>query len=70
MINREDLFCTRAGPAARHMVHCDYRDDEWSRRKQLVMVRLDTPGMNIGGDWDTLGMRATVSPACLLRAAW
>ena len=56
-------FCTMAGAAHRIMVHCTmdgYKDFEGY---SLALVPHDAPGLKITGDWNTLGIRGTVSPS-------
>ena len=55
-------FCSMAGAAHRCMIHCAMRGYEGVDAFQLVLMPSDTPGINIDGEWNTLGMRATVSP--------
>ena len=62
VINGRKHFCTMAGAAHRYMVHCAMRDDSGYRGLQLALVPHDAPGLQITGDWNTLGMRGTVSP--------
>jgi hypothetical protein len=61
-------FCTMAGAAFRYMVHCAMRGLESPQNLQLALVPHDHPGLRITGEWDTLGMRATVSPSVTLAA--
>ena len=63
VINGRKHFCTMAGAAHRYMVHCTLSGHDGIDGYQLALVPHDTPGIRIEGDWDTLGMRATVSPA-------
>ena len=63
VINGRKHFCTMAGAAHRILVHCGaegYHDQEGY---QLALVPSDAPGITISGEWDTLGMRGTVSPS-------
>ena len=61
-------FCTMAGAAFRYMVHCAMKGLESPQNLQLALVPHDHPGLRITGEWDTLGMRATVSPSVTLAA--
>ena len=45
------------------MVHCTLRGHAGLGGYQLALVPIGTSGMTITGEWDTLGMRATVSPS-------
>ena len=55
-------FCTMAGAAFRYMVHCNVDGYDGPQGYQLVLIPKDTPGIQVTGGWNTLGMRATVSP--------
>jgi alkylation response protein AidB-like acyl-CoA dehydrogenase len=68
VIDGEKHFCTMAGAAHRYMVHCAMRGVDSPRNLQLALVPHDHPGLRITGEWDTLGMRATVSPSVSLAA--
>ena len=63
VINGEKHFCTMAGAAYRSMVHCTMRGYTGLQGYQLALVPIGVAGMTISGQWDTLGMRATVSPS-------
>ena len=60
-------FCSMAGAAHRNMVHCDMDGAGDGDGFQLVLVPTGTAGMEISGDWNVLGMRATVSPTVEFR---
>lgn len=66
VITGEKHFCTMAGAAHRYMVHCAVQGVESPHNLQLALVLHDNPGLRITGEWDTLGMRATVSPSVTL----
>jgi alkylation response protein AidB-like acyl-CoA dehydrogenase len=68
VIDGEKHFCTMAGAAHRYMVHCAMQGLESPQNLQLALVQHDHPGLRITGEWDTLGMRATVSPSVALTA--
>lgn len=68
VIEGEKHFCTMAGAASRYMVHCAMRGVASPQNLQLALVPHDHPGLTITGEWDTLGMRATVSPSVKLAA--
>ncbi len=57
-------FCTMAEGASHYMVWCAV-DGQTDMAKALLqaVVPADTPGITTDGKWDTLGMRATVSPS-------
>ena len=63
VINGEKHFCTMAGVAHRSMVHCTMRGYGGLDGYLLALVPIDAVGMTITGQWNTLGMRATVSPS-------
>ena len=65
VVNGVKHFCSMAGAAHRNMVHCDMEGA--GDGFQLVLVPSGTAGMEIGGEWNVLGMRATVSPTVTLR---
>ncbi len=67
VINGVKHFCSMAGAAHRNMVHCDTEGSRDGDGFQLVLVPSGTPGMDIGGEWNVLGMRATVSPTVTFR---
>ena len=66
VIDGQKHFCTMAGAAHRYMVHCAMKGIAGPRNVQLALVPHDHPGLKITGEWDTLGMRATVSPSVTL----
>ena len=59
-------FCTMSGGAHRYMIHCSSGHQDPLESQWLALIPHDTPGIEQIGDWDTLGMRATVSPAMRL----
>ena len=63
VINGEKHFCTMAGAAHRSVVHCTMRGYVGLDGYLLALVPIDAVGMKITGQWNTLGMRATVSPS-------
>jgi alkylation response protein AidB-like acyl-CoA dehydrogenase len=63
VMNGPKHFCTMAGACHRAMVHANIPDKDGSRRTIMVMVPTRAQGIAITGEWDTLGMRGTVSPA-------
>ena len=63
IINGPKHFCTMAGSCFRAMVHANMPDTQGNRRTIMVMVPTGSEGLKITGEWDTLGMRGTVSPA-------
>ena len=63
VINGRKHFCTMAGAAHRYMVHCTMQGHDGLAGYQLALVPSDATGLQISGEWDTLGMRATVSPS-------
>jgi alkylation response protein AidB-like acyl-CoA dehydrogenase len=61
-INGKKIFASLAGAAHYYGVLCTEAKPELSMRDTLYMaVPADTPGLEVVGDWDPLGMRATVS---------
>ena len=63
VINGRKHFCTMAGAAHRILIHATMAALDDEDKPQLAVVPNDIPGMTITGDWNTLGMRATVSPS-------
>jgi alkylation response protein AidB-like acyl-CoA dehydrogenase len=66
VINGVKHFCTMSGGAHRYMIHCSSGDDDPVESQWLALLPHDSSGIEQIGDWDTLGMRATVSPAMRL----
>ena len=66
-INGVKHFCSMAGAAHRNMVHCDMEGSSDGDGFQLVLVPSGTAGMETSGEWNVLGMRATVSPTVTFR---
>lgn len=67
VINGVKHFCSMAGAAHRNMVHCDVEGSRDGAGLQLVIVPSGAAGMEISGEWNVLGMRATVSPTVTFR---
>ncbi len=63
LVNGRKHFCTMAGAAHLCLVHCSMSGYDQFDGYTLALIPHDTEGMEISGEWDTLGMRATVSPA-------
>ena len=66
VINGVKHFCTMSGGAHRYMIHCSSGADDPLESQWLALLPHDSSGIEQIGDWDTLGMRATVSPAMKL----
>ena len=66
VINGTKHFCTMSGGAHRYMIHCSSGAGDPLETQWLALLPHGTPGIEQIGDWDTLGMRATVSPAMQL----
>ena len=66
VINGVKHFCTMSGGAHRYMIHCSSGDGDALDSQWLALLPHDAPGIEQIGGWDTLGMRATVSPAMQL----
>lgn len=62
IVNGVKHFCTMAGAAHRYMVHCAMQGYEGVEAFQPVLLPSDALGIKIHGEWNPLGMRATVSP--------
>lgn len=66
VINGVKHFCTMSGGAHRYMIHCSSGAEDPLESQWLALLPHGTAGIERTGDWDTLGMRATVSPAMTL----
>ena len=66
VINGVKHFCTMSGGAHRYMIHCSSGHEDPLESQWLALLHHDAEGIQQIGDWDTLGMRATVSPAMQL----
>ena len=66
VINGVKHFCTMSGGAHRYMIHCSSGAEDPLESQWLALLPHDSPGIEQMGGWDTLGMRATVSPAMSL----
>ncbi len=62
-LNGRKHFCTMAGATHRSIVHCTMEGYDKVGGYILALVPETTAGVKIVGEWDTIGMRATVSPA-------
>jgi len=61
-INGKKIFASLAGAANYYGVLCtEDRADRTMRDTLYLAVPADTPGLEVTGDWDPLGMRGTVS---------
>ena len=65
-INGVKHFCTMSGGARRYMIHCNAGNGDGLESQLLALLPHDASGIEQIGDWNTLGMRATVSPAMKL----
>ena len=64
IINGVKHFCTMAGAASYMQVFCSLGgSDDMANNAMLILVPADSPGLSITSGWNTLGMRATVSPS-------
>jgi alkylation response protein AidB-like acyl-CoA dehydrogenase len=61
------IFASLAGAAQRYNITCQSPGEDFVR---LLSVPADTAGVTIVGDWDPLGMRATVSRTLLFEDAF
>ena len=67
VIDGQKHFCTMAGGAYRYMVHSTMDGHSGIEGYQLALIPHDVSGLEITGDWNTLGMRGTVSPSVSFR---
>gem|GEM_PF-135612 len=75
VINGLKHFSTMAGACQWAMVHCNFKNSDNKRMLTHAIVPTDSPGITISPEWDTLGMRGTVSPVvtfkgCLVKKEW
>ena len=62
MVNGRKFFVSLAGAAPYYATPAIRLGDEpWLERTLYLQVAKDTPGVTFQGDWDPMGMRATVS---------
>ena len=67
VINGIKHFCTMAGGAHRYMIHCNAQNTtDPLGSQQLALIPHDVAGLSQLDEWDTLGMRGTVSPSMKL----
>jgi alkylation response protein AidB-like acyl-CoA dehydrogenase len=70
IVNGKKIFASLSGAADYYGVLCTGRGEgeEASRRNTLyIAIPASAPGVSVTGDWDPLGMRATVSRTLLLK---
>src|SRR5436309_12363473 len=70
VVNGKKIFASLSGAADYYGILCTERPtgEEASRRNTLYLaVPANAPGVSVVGDWDPLGMRATVSRTLLLK---
>ena len=64
VIQGQKTFCTMVGAASYYGIWCSLDgSDDMGSSMVFALVPADTPGLKVLGDWNTLGMRGTVSPA-------
>jgi len=67
VINGVKNFCTMSGGAHRYMIHCNAQNtDDPVDSQQLALIPHDVAGLSQLDEWDTLGMRGTISPSMKL----
>lgn len=62
-INGVKHFCTMAGGAYRYMIHCSMLGAPPESSLLVALAPHDQDGLEIQDEWNTLGMRGTVSPS-------
>src|ERR1043165_9671960 len=70
IVSGKKIFASLSGAADYYGVLCTERPqgEEASRRNTLYLaIPADAPGVSVTGDWDPLGMRATVSRTPLMK---
>ena len=67
VLNGEKNFCTMSGGAHRYMIHCNAQNTPDPIDSQvLALIPNDVAGLSQMDEWNTLGMRGTVSPSMKL----
>ncbi len=67
VLNGEKNFCTMSGGAHRYMIHCNAQNTPNPIGSQvLALIPNDVAGLSQMDEWNTLGMRGTVSPSMKL----
>ena len=67
VLNGEKNFCTMSGGAHRYMIHCNAQNTPDPIGSQvLALIPSDVAGLSQMDEWNTLGMRGTVSPSMKL----
>ena len=67
VINGVKNFCTMSGGAHRYMIHCNAQNtNDPVGSQQLALIPHDTAGLSQLDEWNTLGMRGTISPSMKL----
>ena len=71
VLNGKKIFASLSGAAGYYGVLCTEDRGEASRKDTIYLaVPADSPGFDIVGDWDPLGMRATVSRNLVFKDAF
>jgi alkylation response protein AidB-like acyl-CoA dehydrogenase len=71
LVNGRKFFVSLAGAAHYYATPALLVDDgPWEDRTLYLAIPRDTPGVQFTGEWDPLGMRATVSLDMMLNDVW
>jgi alkylation response protein AidB-like acyl-CoA dehydrogenase len=71
LVNGRKFFVSLAGAASYYATPALLVDDgPWEDRTLYLAISRDTAGVQFTGDWDPLGMRATVSLDMVLKDVW
>ena len=71
LLNGHKFFVSSAGAADYYATPALLMaDGPWEARTLYLSIPQDTPGMEFTGEWDPLGMRATVSRDMVLNDVW
>jgi alkylation response protein AidB-like acyl-CoA dehydrogenase len=71
LVNGHKFFVSLAGAAHYYATPALLVDDgPWEDRTLYLAIPRDTPGVQFTGEWDPLGMRATVSLDMVLKDVW
>ena len=71
LINGNKFFVSSSGAADYYATPALLvADGPWEDRTLYLSIPRDTPGMEVSGEWDPVGMRATVSRDLTLKDVW
>ena len=69
VVHGQKYFCTMAGAASYAMIWCTFAGAPPNTPAMTwIVIPTDSPGLQIHGTWDPLGMRGTISPSARIAA--